>query len=502
MKRLAAIVLSVMIAVTGLPLLGLDVMTAYAKDDPIPADQIESISVTPKEPFYLIENVDGYWDDSAKLFVYDGYSFSEGDQCTIHCKDGSDVVFTCDSSTSDWWNGDDRITIWRYNLFVGDDPLPWEPGLHYCEVYYAIGDDKWTTNVPVTLLPEEEGKLRKAREDAKRDLDFYYIEYLDPDEYRSAQYQEILHRVDEAKTAIDKAESADEVDSIYSDTESTLNKVINAAGLGYIEHDVEMYIEDIKDYYAKPADPGEDYFTPENRQKLIECANDCIAKLNALVAEANGPADTHQYEDWNGYCEAADQIRSEVTEFYQSLPVREDKNIELVLSQERFIYNGNQQKPDVKVVSDGEVLPESAYVLTWPAGMVNAGIYTIDCYLTGEYRGTNANVFYIDTAPNPLIVQGKSVKLKYKKLRKKAQTIANYKAYTISGAQGQVMYTLAGIDKTKYKKYFKVNAVTGAIKVKKKLKKGEYELLIKVTSDGGVNYDPAEEYVSIFVKVK
>ena len=103
---------------------------------------------------------------------------------------------------------------------------------------------------------------------------------------------------------------------------------------------------------------------------------------------------------------------------------------------------------------------------------------------------------------NTLKVKGKTVKLKAKKLKKKAQTVKRAKAVTVSKPRGTVKYALASVSKAKFKKYFKVNAKTGKITVKKGLKKGTYTVKIKVSAAGNGNYLPAAKTVKVIVKVK
>ena len=103
---------------------------------------------------------------------------------------------------------------------------------------------------------------------------------------------------------------------------------------------------------------------------------------------------------------------------------------------------------------------------------------------------------------NTLKVKGKTVNLKAKKLKKKAQTVKRAKAVTVSKPRGTVKYTLSSVSKAKFKKYFKVNAKTGKITMKKGLKKGTYTVKIKVSAAGNGNYLPAAKTAKVIVKVK
>lgn len=54
----------------------------------------------------------------------------------------------------------------------------------------------------------------------------------------------------------------------------------------------------------------------------------------------------------------------------------------------------------------------------------------------------------------------------------------------------------------KKKSYFKVNAKTGVVTIKKKLKKGTYTLKVNVTAAGNEDYKPITKTVTFKIKVK
>lgn len=111
---------------------------------------------------------------------------------------------------------------------------------------------------------------------------------------------------------------------------------------------------------------------------------------------------------------------------------------------------------------------------------------------------------------NTLKASGKTVKLKYSKLRKKAQKVKRSKAVRVSGAQGSLTFAKAGVCKSKftkkqnkkYSKYFKINKKTGKLTVKKKLKKGTYKVKVRVTAAGNAQYSAAVRTVTIKIRVK
>ncbi len=106
---------------------------------------------------------------------------------------------------------------------------------------------------------------------------------------------------------------------------------------------------------------------------------------------------------------------------------------------------------------------------------------------------------------NTLSVKPKTAKVKYKKLRKKKQTVSRSKVMTVSNPQGNVTYKLIGVKRgksKKYKKYFKINATTGTVSIKKKLRKGTYKITCKVTAGGNESYKSATKTVTFKIKVK
>ena len=106
---------------------------------------------------------------------------------------------------------------------------------------------------------------------------------------------------------------------------------------------------------------------------------------------------------------------------------------------------------------------------------------------------------------NSMTVTPKIAKVKYKKLKKKKQTVARAKVMNVSNAQGNVSYKLAGVKRgksKKYKKYFKINATTGNVTIKKKLKKGTYKITCVVSAAGNTDSKAGTKTVTFTIKVK
>jgi hypothetical protein len=112
----------------------------------------------------------------------------------------------------------------------------------------------------------------------------------------------------------------------------------------------------------------------------------------------------------------------------------------------------------------------------------------------------------ISRAANPLAVKALTAKVKYKKLKKKAQTLPVTKVIkTTKKGQGTMSYTLSSAKKGKksFKKYFSINKKTGKVTIKKKLKKGTYKVTLKVSAAGNANYKPSGvKTITFKVKVK
>ena len=177
----------------------------------------------------------------------------------------------------------------------------------------------------------------------------------------------------------------------------------------------------------------------------------------------------------------------------------------VALDKTSYVYDGTEKTP-VVTVKDGstELKKDTDYTVTYDAGRTNVGTYKVTVTLKGNYSGTVSQSFTITKAANTLSVKAKKVTLKYSKVKKKTQTLKVTKAINFKNkGQGKVTYKLKSVSKSKFKKYFKVNAKTGKITVKKGLKKGTYKLKIKVKAAGNGNYKASKEKtITVKIKVK
>ena len=158
-----------------------------------------------------------------------------------------------------------------------------------------------------------------------------------------------------------------------------------------------------------------------------------------------------------------------------------------------------------------KAIPNSGYVysqMIWTDGERGA---SINITSTRSFKvGNNDPYIYVlfwnEPVPNTLFsVKPKTATVKYKKLKKKNQTVDRSKVLTISNSKGDLKYSLVTVKRgksKKYKKYFKINSTTGTVTVKKKLKKGTYKITCKVTCSGNADYLSATKTVTFTIKVK
>jgi|GEM_PF-2281194 hypothetical protein len=173
-------------------------------------------------------------------------------------------------------------------------------------------------------------------------------------------------------------------------------------------------------------------------------------------------------------------------------------NVKVVLSKNTFTYNAKVQKPTV-TLTNGAVLKEGVdYTLQWStASPKNAGTYTVTVTGIGAYTGTAKVTFKINKAANPLKVKAKTAKVKFSKLKKKAQKLKVTKVvkFTKKG-QGTLTYK-----KVKGNKKISINKKTGKVTIKKGLKKGTYKVKVKIKAKGNANYK-ASAFKTVTFKIK
>ena len=99
---------------------------------------------------------------------------------------------------------------------------------------------------------------------------------------------------------------------------------------------------------------------------------------------------------------------------------------------------------------------------------------------------------------NTLKVKARTAKVKYSKVKKKAQTLAVTRVIKfIKKGQGKITYS-----KVSGNKKITINKKTGKVKVKKGLKKGTYRVKLKMKAAGNKNYKSLKKTVTVKIVVK
>lgn len=101
---------------------------------------------------------------------------------------------------------------------------------------------------------------------------------------------------------------------------------------------------------------------------------------------------------------------------------------------------------------------------------------------------------------NTLTAKGKTLKIKYKVIKKKKKTYKASKAFTVKNNKGKVTYKVLKYPKKAKKKI--VVSKSGKVTVKKGLKKGTYKVKVKVTAAGNTYYKAGSKTVTLIIKIK
>ena len=185
--------------------------------------------------------------------------------------------------------------------------------------------------------------------------------------------------------------------------------------------------------------------------------------------------------------------------------------VSFIASYPVIVYGGTS---DVSKASAGTTVtlkpydaPEGKVFDSW---IVNSGevVITVDesgvatFVMPDSYVELMASYKQKEPQNNTLKVRGKKAKLKARRLKKKAQKLSRSKVMNVSNAQGRVTYKLISVSRSRYKKYFKVNARNGSVTVKKKLKKGTYTVRCRVTASGNNEYKGISKTVTFKITVR
>ena len=328
----------------------------------------------------------------------------------------------------------------------------------------------------------------------------------------SAVVRAIAERAD--STAVVKYDKWDTCPAI-GDGDSITIEVFNGANkktykvFVYVYYSVSAEIEGngtvkIYDRSGKVEDTD---FINESECKLVATPAEGWQLKEWKLISGNGTLSSIQYDPQSAYYRIGTD-NAVIKAIFEEIPAPPQEPVsiedaEVVLSKTAFTYNGAVQKPEIKTIGGKTLTEDTDYEAEWSdESSKNAGTYTVTITGKGDYTGTAKATYTINKAANPLSVTARTATLKAKKLKKKTQKLAAAKVMNVSRSQGAVSYKLAGVSKAKFRKYFKVDARTGNVTVKKKLKKGKYKLTISVTAAGSGNYNAATKTVTATIKVK
>lgn len=175
------------------------------------------------------------------------------------------------------------------------------------------------------------------------------------------------------------------------------------------------------------------------------------------------------------------------------------QDAKVALSKTSFTYNAKVQKPTIKTIGGKTLKLNTDYTAKWSnASSKVVGTYTITITGKGAYEGTTKATYKIVKAANPLKLKVLTGTVKYKKVRKKAQTLKVSKVIKVTKkGVGKLTYA-----KSSGNKKITINKKTGKVTVKKGLKKGTYKVKVKVKAAGNANYKPITRTVTFKVRVK
>lgn len=169
----------------------------------------------------------------------------------------------------------------------------------------------------------------------------------------------------------------------------------------------------------------------------------------------------------------------------------------IVMSFSTVAYGGGHDTPVIPIPS-GDTSEEESSSANGASGDESVSDWvTPPVDISGEEPSKEDGQAKAEKKTNTLSVKAKKPSVKYKKLKKRNQTVARKNAITVSKAKGKVTYK-----KKSGNKKITVNKKTGKITLKKGLKKGSYKVKIKVRAAGNATYKAKTKTVTVTIKVK
>ena len=105
---------------------------------------------------------------------------------------------------------------------------------------------------------------------------------------------------------------------------------------------------------------------------------------------------------------------------------------EVTLDKTSYVYDGSAKTPGITVSSSETVFTEGTdYEIGYPAGMINAGTYTINVNMIGNYTGSGSASYTITKAAQKLTVKSSAEMI----------AVGKTASITVTGAKGKITYT-------------------------------------------------------------
>ena len=138
-----------------------------------------------------------------------------------------------------------------------------------------------------------------------------------------------------------------------------------------------------------------------------------------------------------------------------------------------------------------------------------ASLYEEGLAADDDTQADTGNSTTVKQAQNITVKAKKATTVKYKKLKKKAQSVKAGKLYKVTGAKGKLSYSKVSVKKNgkkaskKVAKKVVVNKKTGKVTLKKGLAKGTYKVKVKVKAKATSKYKASKaKTVTVTIKVK
>ncbi len=161
-------------------------------------------------------------------------------------------------------------------------------------------------------------------------------------------------------------------------------------------------------------------------------------------------------------------------------------------------YSGSALTPALSVVVGGTTLVQGTDYDVAYSNNTNAGTAKYVLTGKGKYTGNKEGTFEISKAENTLTAKAKkkTLTVKLNKIKKRKVKIKKKDAFKISNGDGKISF-----QKTKGNSKITVSN-KGVITVKKGLKKGKYNVTVKVSAGGDANHKAVDKSVTFKINVK